>query len=146
MISGSRFALTLACSLSLIACQRINTLKNIEAIKDVMDRQAKCWSDGDLEGYMEGYWKSDSLRFMGLKGITFGWQQTLDRYRKSYPDRATMGRLTFEHISFDQLGSNNMFVVGKWKLERDRDTVGGYYSLLWAKIDGEWKIIFDHTP
>ncbi len=56
-----------------------------------------------------------------------------------------MGRLKFTHISFEPLNNKQMFVVGKWALEREKDTLKGYYSLLWKKIDGRWKVIFDHT-
>jgi len=110
-----------------------------------MDNQAKCWSNGDIDGYMEGYWKSDSLRFLDRRGLTKGWQTTLDNYKKSYPDKKAMGTLKFKHISFESMNDQNMFVVGKWVLEREKDTLGGYYSLLWRKIDGQWKVIFDHT-
>ena len=120
--------------------------KDKAAIMAVMEQQAVDWSEGDIEGYMSGYWKSDQFRFMGQRGITYGWQQQLDNYKKGYPDKDAMGHLTFEYISFDQMGEKNMFVVGKWKLERKDDSPGGYFSLVWEKIDGEWKIIFDHTP
>ena len=111
----------------------------------VMDLQAKCWSRGDIDGFMDGYWKSDSLRFLGRRGLTKGWQTTLDNYKKSYPDKSAMGKLVFNYISFEPMNKKQMFVVGKWTLEREKDTLGGYYSLLWQKFDGEWKVIFDHT-
>ena len=115
------------------------------AIQQAMDNQAMCWSIGDLDGYMNGYWKSDSLRFMGKRGITKGWQTTLDNYKKSYPDKAAMGKLVFEVVSYEPLSPTQMFVTGKWTLLREKDTLGGYYSLIWRKINGEWKVVFDHS-
>jgi len=115
------------------------------AIQQAMESQATCWSRGDLDGYMNGYWKSDSLRFMGKKGITKGWKTTLDGYKKSYPDKAAMGKLVFDIVSYERLNPNQMFVTGRWTLLREKDTLGGYYSLIWQKIDGEWKVVFDHT-
>lgn len=115
------------------------------AIQQVMANQERCWSRGDLDGYMDGYWKSDSLRFIGKRGVTKGWQTTFDNYKKSYPDKANMGKLRFDLISFEPLGKNQMFVVGKWTLLREKDTLGGYYLLIWRKIDGQWKIVCDHT-
>jgi len=110
-----------------------------------MDKQVKCWSNGDLDGYMDGYWKSDSLRFLGRKGLRKGWQTTLNNYKKAYPDKSAMGKLIFNNISFEPLNNKQMFVVGEWILERENDTLSGYYSLIWEKIDGQWEIIFDHT-
>lgn len=139
--------LNLVAILIILCCSCTNNhfKQNKEAIKAIMDTQAKCWSNGDIEGYMNGYWKSDSLRFLGRRGLTKGWQTTLDNYKKSYPDRQAMGTLKFNYISFEQLNDKNMFVVGKWTLEREKDTLRGYYSLLWEKINGNWKVIFDHT-
>lgn len=128
-----------------ISCSRINFDKDKGEIKAAMDKQSQCWSNGNIEGFMDGYWKSDSLRFLGRRGLTKGWQTTLDNYKKSYPDKQTMGKLKFTHISFEPLNDTQMFVVGKWALEREKDTLKGYYSLLWRKIDGRWKVIFDHT-
>ena len=31
---------------------------------------------------MEGYWKSESLKFYGANGVTYGWDNTLERYQK----------------------------------------------------------------
>jgi len=119
---------------------------NIAEIEAIMEQQERDWSAGDMEGYMQGYWQSDSLRFMGKQGITYGWKQQLDNYLRGYPDKEAMGKLTFENKSFDPMGDEHMLVVGKWTLNRTKDTLNGYYSLIWKKIDGQWKIIFDHTP
>ena len=127
------------------SCSKNNFEKDKISVKAVMDKQAQCWSSGDIEGFMDGYWKSDSLRFLGRRGLTKGWQTTLDNYKKSYPDKQTMGKLKFTYISFEPLNDKQMFVVGKWALEREKDTLSGYYSLLWEKMNGQWKVIFDHT-
>jgi len=129
----------------LIGCSNNSFEDDKKAVRAVMDTQAQCWSNGDIDGFMDGYWKSDSLRFLGRRGLTKGWQTTLENYKKSYPDKQAMGRLKFDHISFERLNNKQMFVVGKWALEREKDTLSGYYSLLWANIDGKWKVIFDHT-
>jgi len=134
-----------AITILLVGCTKTTFEADKLAIQQAMDNQEQCWSRGDLDGFMSGYWKSDSLRFMGKRGITKGWQTTLDNYKKSYPDKATMGKLQFDIVSFEPLDAKGMFVVGKWTLMREKDTLGGYYSLIWRKIDGEWKVVFDHT-
>lgn len=131
--------------LLIISCSENGYETNKNAIRSVMDKQAQSWSNGDIDGFMDGYWKSDSLRFLGKRGLTKGWQTTLDNYKKSYPDKKAMGKLKFDYISFEPLNNKQMFVVGKWALEREKDTLKGYYSLVWEKIDGNWKVIFDHT-
>lgn len=132
-------------SLLLIGCNSNNFENDKKEIMKVMDLQAQNWSNGNIEGFMDGYWKSDSLRFLGSRGLTKGWQTTLDNYKKAYPDKRAMGKLVFDYISFEPMNQKQMFVVGKWTLEREKDTLGGYYSLLWQKFGEEWKVIFDHT-
>ena len=116
-----------------------------EAIKSVLVQQVDCWNRADLDCFMEGYWKSDSLVFIGSSGPRYGWQTTLDNYRKSSPDKASMGQLEFDIISIDLLGKENAFVVGKWHLKRTIGDVSGHFTLLWKKIDGDWVIVKDHS-
>ena len=116
-----------------------------QAIRHVMAEQEAAWSRGDLEGFMAGYWKSDSLRFIGSSGLTYGWQQTLDNYKKGYPDRDAMGKLTFTILSVEKLSKRSAFVVGKWYLARKVGDLNGYYTLLWRKIKGHWVIVVDHS-
>ena len=129
----------------LFGCAKSSFEHDKAAITAVMAMQEECWSKGDIDGFMNGYWKSDSLRFIGKRGVTKGWQTTLDNYKKSYPDTKAMGKLKFDLISFDPLGDKQMFVVGKWTLEREKDTLAGHYSLIWRKFGSEWKVVFDHS-
>lgn len=126
-------------------CKKTDFEKDKLAVKSAMAKQVQCWNNGDINGFMDGYWKSDSLRFLGRRGLTKGWQTTLDNYKNSYPNKKSMGKLVFTQISFEPLNEKQIFVVGKWSLEREKDTLSGYYSLLWKKIDSQWKVIFDHT-
>ena len=109
--------------------------KDISEVKEAMKKQETAWNKADLEGFMAYYWKSDSLKFIGSKGITYGWQKTLDNYKKSYPNADAMGVLTFENKTVEQLSPNKIFVIGKWSLKRNDGDVGGHYTLLWKKID-----------
>lgn len=119
--------------------------KKEAAIRSVMARQQADWNKGDLEGFMHGYWESDSLKFIGKTGITYGWQATLDRYKRGYPDQSAMGTLTFTLLHFEKLGPKGAFVVGKWELKRAEDAPQGHFSLVWRKVKGEWVIIADHS-
>jgi ketosteroid isomerase-like protein len=111
-----------------------------------LDRQTEDWNQGRIDSFMNGYWESDSLMFVGKNGVTYGWNNTYQNYLKRYPDRATMGRLKFDilHLSFPSKGA--AFVVGKWHLTRPEvGDIGGHYTLLWRKIKGKWVIVCDHT-
>ena len=108
--------------------------------------QQKAWNSGDLDGFMNGYWQSDSLKFIGKNGITYGYEATLENYKKSYPDIETMGKLKFDILSIQQLDKNHIFVIGKWYLKRDtKEDLGGHFTLIWKKINKKWVIIADHS-
>ena len=116
-----------------------------KSILKVMDNQQTAWNNADIQTYMEGYWKSDSLKFIGSKGIRYGWMSTLDGYINSYPNAEVMGKLSFSDIQVDILSDSSAFVIGRWYLKRAKDEISGFYTLLWRKINGEWKIVVDHS-
>jgi len=116
-------------------------------VRQVLSEQALCWSNGDLECYMNGYWKSDSLLFIGKSGLTYGWQKTLDNYKRGYPSTDAMGVLNFELLEVKPLSAETMLVVGKWHLARKvaEGNLEGHFSVIFRKFDDGWKIIADHS-
>ena len=122
------------------------TLSQAEtAIKAVMSMQEQAWSDGDIDKFMTGYWKSEELSFIGRSGPNYGWQTTLNNYKKGYPTKDKMGKLTFDILKLNPLSADVYYMIGKYTLVRAEDTPTGYFSLVWKKIGGEWKIVSDHT-
>ena len=115
------------------------------AIRNVLAQQEECWNNGDLECFMEGYWKSDQLVFIGKSGVTYGWQKTLDNYKKSYPDKDAMGELSFKLLIVEPLSNDFWTVIGKWSLQRTNDNPNGYFTLLFRRLGDEWVIVSDHT-
>lgn len=119
--------------------------KDKAAILQIMASQEDAWNSGDLQGFMNGYWESDSLRFIGKSGITYGWKSTLANYQRSYPDKAAMGKLKFTILRVESLAKSVAHVTGAWQLTREKDTPQGYFTLLWRKINGKWVIVADHS-
>lgn len=115
------------------------------AIRLILDQQTAAWNRGDIDSFMKGYWESDSLMFIGKSGVTYGWTNTLNNYKKGYPDTAAMGKLRFGLISVQRLSAEYYFVVGKWFLQRSIGDIGGHYNLLFRKINGKWVITADHS-
>ena len=117
-----------------------------ERIRFILDRQIECWNNADIECFMEAYWKSDSLKFIGSEGVIYGWGSTLQRYKLKYPDPEAMGQLRFEILSMENIGADGFYVVGKFHLSREElEDLDGFFSLLWRKIGSDWRIVADHT-
>jgi len=117
---------------------------DLNKIKESLFNQQNAWNKGDIDAYMNTYWNSDSLQFIGKNGIEYGWQTTLNNYKKSFPNAETMGKLTFTIVSLEKLSNQTAFMIGKWQLDRT-NPVGGTFTLLWKKINNQWLIIVDHT-
>lgn len=114
-------------------------------IRQILDDQTKAWNRGDLEAFMKGYWESDSLMFIGKSGVTYGWKNTLNNYKKGYPDTAAMGKLDFTIIAVKRLAADYFHVTGRWHLQRSIGDLSGHYTLLFKKIGGQWVIVADHS-
>jgi uncharacterized protein (TIGR02246 family) len=119
--------------------------KDEQQIRNLLQTQVEAWNRGDLEAFMQTYWKSDSLMFIGKNGIKWGWNETLANYKKGYPDTAAMGKLSFNIIQVKRLSVMYCYVVGKWMLTRSVGDLSGHYDLLLRKIKGKWVIISDHS-
>ncbi len=116
-----------------------------QKILTLLNTQTQAWNRGDLEGFMKGYWENDSLRFIGKSGITYGYNNTLNNYKRGYPDTAAMGKLQFTILVVKKLSPRYYEVVGKWYLKRSIGDVSGHYTLLLRKINSKWVIISDHS-
>ncbi len=120
------------------------------AITDIqaeLSKQVEAWNKGDLDGFMAGYWNSDKLTFYSGGDATTGWQTTLDRYRKRYQaEGKAMGKLTFSDIDVAVLTGDAAYARGKWKLDLpDNTKPAGLFTLIMKRIDGNWRIVHDHT-
>jgi ketosteroid isomerase-like protein len=114
-------------------------------VKLALQASAMAWNRGDLPAYMQAYHRSDSLLFIGSRGPTYGWETTLENYRRSYAGEGKMGVLTFQLIKTEVISEEAVFMSGKWSLRRESDMPEGYFTLLWKNIEGEWKIVYDHS-
>jgi uncharacterized protein (TIGR02246 family) len=114
-------------------------------IRALLDQQQAAWNGGDVNAFMEGYWKSSDLTFAGSSGITRGWEPVMARYRKNYPDPAAMGHLDFTDIEVRPLGNDAALVLGRWHLKRLNDQPGGVFTLVFQRFPEGWRIVHDHT-
>ena len=121
--------------------------KDFTKIKKLMRIQSESWNRGDIDGFMETYWKSENLQFIGSKGVTYGWTNTLNRYQKSYPTKDAMGILSFDIINMDKRSRKVISVVGKWHLKRSAELgdLEGHFLLILRKIKRKWVIVADHS-
>ncbi|MEY2528153.1 MAG: hypothetical protein QOJ05_243 [Verrucomicrobiota bacterium] len=114
-------------------------------IRAVMDAQVVAWNRGDVDGYMEGYVRSDRLEFVSNGKITRGWKTVRDRYRRKYGSREAMGTLKFSDIQIRMLTPKIALVMGRWQLTRKKDSPHGSFVLTFRRQPEGWRIVHDNT-
>lgn len=144
--SGVGLVLLLCASCSGVPTEDQQRDADARILQRMADQEA-AWNEGDLEGFMAAYWKSDSLLFVGSKGPTRGWATTLENYQTSYPNRKAMGTLDFDIKSIDHPSPGWALVLGSWRLENrgELPPLDGWFTLVWNHIDGDWVIVQDHS-
>ena len=115
------------------------------AVRSVLDAQVAAWNRGDIEGFMDGYARSDSIVFVSGDNVTRGWQATLDRYKKGYDTREKMGTLEFSDLEIKILGKDVAVAHGRWQLTRAADKPHGRFTLIFRRTGKNWRIVHDHT-
>lgn len=123
----------------------VRSESSIDACRRVLERQAEAWNHGDLDEFMTGYRNSPETVFSGSSGSYLGWDGLRRRFRSAYPDGKAMGRLQFSELSFQELGAENILVLGRWQLEKEEDRPWGRFVLVFREFPEGWAIVLDYT-
>jgi len=119
-------------------------------IETMLHNSAASWNGGELDGFLDDYWRSEDLTFSGPTGVTRGWGDVRTRYLESYWAPGTVrDSLRFEGIEVFRLGDEHALALGQYVLFRPEEdgsvTSSGFFSLVLQKMEGEWRIVHDHT-
>lgn len=137
------FFTLVSCKVEVNKSEETSIEEEKQEILTIMKAQEEAWSNHNLEGFMQGYWKSDSLKFYGRNGVTFGWDKTLANYKKGYPTAKHSGKLNFKVNDISKINDGAYFVMGEYHLKREVGDANGVFMIVFKKINGEWKIIAD---
>lgn len=139
------YALILFSSLIILSCgsAKSDYKDDVREIKRVLEMQQNEWSDNDIEGFMDGYWNSNELRFYGNNGLTTGYNQVLNNYKIKYPNKDLTGTLKYEIDAVTPISADAYYVMGKYRLDRKAGDADGAFMVIFKKINGQWKIIAD---
>ncbi len=115
-----------------------------QELSTIVQLQARAWNEGNIDDFMQAYWKSEDLTFSSGGTTERGWEATKQRYLSRYPTREVMGKLTFSQLEVTPLGEQVAMMLGRWHLDRS-ESIGGNFSLIWRKFDTVWLIVHDHS-
>jgi len=119
--------------------------REIDAIKQVLTSQQLCWNNGDIDGFMLGYWNSEKFKFSWVNGTEYGWENALEKYKISYPTKESMGEFIFEILDVKLTSDTTAILDGEWELIRKNDNPKGSFTYIFKKIENNWLIISDYS-
>ncbi len=114
-------------------------------LQDILNEQVDAWNRGDLEGFMDYYWRSQDMEFISGTTIHRGWQATMERYKRKYPTKEAMGRLDFDDLRVTAMDKAEAEATGRWRVRAGRKTSRGGFELKFRRIERRWLIVRDHT-
>ncbi|HYH64354.1 MAG TPA: DUF4440 domain-containing protein [Urbifossiella sp.] len=116
------------------------------AVRKVLADQVVAWNKGDLDGFMAGYWNDERMTYISGSKSVRGWKALRDRYRTAYQSEGKeMGKLSFADLDSEAVGSGAVLVRGRWEVTVGKESVGGWFTLLFRKLPEGWKVTHDHT-
>ena len=75
-----------ACLLLLLTFNKLSAQAEFnQSVLNIMQAQTQAWNKGNIAEFMQGYWNSDSLLFVGKNGPVYGYTTTLVIIRKTIP-------------------------------------------------------------
>jgi ketosteroid isomerase-like protein len=114
-------------------------------IQALIYRMVDCWNAHDLEGYMDGAWKSkDFLLVVDALEIR-GWAEAMAAYQRGYADRNMMGNLVCERVETQLISNDTGLVVTRWTLYLKGGKVLGTSTMVARRFTEGWKFISDHS-
>ena len=137
----------LATAFVLFLAVPLTALQNSEIEKEMIrihNLQRKAWNEGNIEGFMAHYWKSNKMTYQSGDTRLQGWDALLARYKKEYP-KEKMGKLEFSDLIIHVLSEDSAYVLGKYKLKAGSWTKQGLFTTILKKMEDGWKIIHDHS-
>lgn len=114
-------------------------------IRAVLARQKAAWNRGDIQAFMQGYHRRPDIVFTSAGNIRRGWQETLAAYEKKYVTGDAMGTLDFTDVELQPVGADGAIALGRWTLTETPKAGTGVFTLVFARLDGRWAIVHDHT-
>jgi uncharacterized protein (TIGR02246 family) len=141
-----RLAILFMIALSVAACAEQSPDEDgISAeIREIIDRQQTLWNEGDLEGFMGYYWRSEDFVFQSGNTRLRGWEELRSMYRRKYSGEKR-GTLAFSGIDVHVQSQEDAYVTGTWRVSLADTTREGLFTLIFKKLDDGWRIVHDHS-
>jgi ketosteroid isomerase-like protein len=103
------------------------------------------WNAHDIDGFMEGAWKSsDFVMVIDAQEIR-GWAEALAAYKRGYSDPTSMGTVVCDRLETQLITQEVALAVMRWTLMLKGGKVLGTSTMVVRKFTDGWKVVSDHS-
>lgn len=114
-------------------------------IHAVMSAQAAAWNRGAIDGFMNGYARSDATEFIARDTLTRGWQTVRDRYKKKYDRPQEDGYAHFLGVESHIPGRSRRACDWTLKAGPPEGQAARTFHAAFRRTPEGWGIVHDHT-
>jgi len=121
---------------------------SISAIEAILNAQASAWSRGDLDGYLDHFWRDPRLYYGSVNTVVRGWDALRASYASRYGEGAQLGHLQFSNVEIELMSEDIAKVTGRFDVTDAAFPASGTYLIVLRKFAGKgWKVVSDQvTP
>src|ERR1700730_6426412 len=114
-------------------------------IYDEVNRAVEAWNRHDLDGYLESFWRSDSL-ILVVEGETVrGWDLLSKALHTGYPNPSEMGNLTLDRVQVQMLSSDLALALTWDTVSFPKKKEFGTSTIVMKKLPEGWRVAVMHT-
>jgi beta-aspartyl-peptidase (threonine type) len=111
-----------------------------------LERAAKDWNRGDLDGFLSDYAPESTTTFVDGRRARHGFDFIRERYARWFAPDARRDSLHFEEVEARPLSPTLALVTARYILERNGATTSsGPFTLVMERRPEGWKILHDHS-
>lgn len=111
-----------------------------------LERAARDWNRGDLDGFLSDYAPESTTTFVDGHRARHGFDFIRKRYARWFARDAKRDSLRFEEVEARRLSPRLALVTARFILERNgAATSSGPFTLVMEQRPEGWKILHDHS-
>ncbi len=112
----------------------------------LLTESAAAWNAGDLERFVSDYARDSTTTFVSGGRVRSGFTWIRGNYAPAFERGAARDSLQFQSVAARWLGPEHVLATARFVLFRgDSVTASGPFTLVLREVEGDWKIMHDHT-
>ena len=119
----------------------------VQQVYQMILKMVDCWNKHDLDGYMNGFWKSEDLLAVIESEVHWGWSDLSASFHRGYPDRDKMGKIDLQRLQIRSSTPDTAVALCWWRIvpPRGGTPVFATDTMQLQKFSEGWRITVEHS-